>query len=71
MKVKELTEILQKHDPDKKIMFINDDSGIYTFDLRYLDTISAEQKYLDNIVVINIKKEVYEWGIKWLVAFMN
>lgn len=22
MKVKELTEILQKHDPDKKIMFI-------------------------------------------------
>lgn len=60
MKVKELTEILQKHDPDKKIMFINDDSGIYTFDLRYLDTISAEQKYLDNIVVINIKKEVYE-----------
>ena len=71
MKVKELTEILQKHDQDKKIMFINDDSGIYTFDLRYLDTISAEQKYLDNIVVINIKKEVYEWGIKWLVAFMN
>lgn len=40
--------------------FIRDDSGIYTFDLRYLDTISAEQKYLDNIAVINIKKEVYE-----------
>lgn len=60
MKVKELIKNLQKHDPDKKIMFINDDSGIYTFDLRYLDTISAEQKYLDNIAVINIKKEVYE-----------
>ena len=60
MKVKELINMLQKHDPDRKIMFINDDSGIYTFDLRYLDTISAEQKYLDNIVVINIKKEVYE-----------
>ena len=41
-------------------MFISDDSGIYTFDLRYLDKISAEQKYLDNIAVINIKKEVYE-----------
>ena len=60
MKVKELIKNLQKHDPDNEIMFISDDSGIYTFDLRYLDTISAEQKYLDNIAVINIKKEVYE-----------
>lgn len=60
MKVKELIKMLQKHDLDKEIMFISDDSGIYTFDLRYLDTISAEQKYLDNIAVINIKKEVYE-----------
>lgn len=60
MKNKELIKILQKHDPDKKIMFINDDSGIYTFDLKYLDTVSPEQKYLDNIVVIPIKKEIYE-----------
>lgn len=41
-------------------MFINDDSGIYTFDLKYLDTVSPEQKYLDNVVVIPIKKEIYE-----------
>lgn len=37
-----------------------DNHQLNTFDLRYLDTISAEQKYLDNIAVINIKKEVYE-----------
>lgn len=60
VKNKELIKILQKHDPDKKIMFINDDSGIYTFDLKYLDTVSPEQKYLDNIVVIPIKKEICE-----------
>lgn len=56
MKIKELIKILQKHDPDKKIMFLSDD-GIYTFDLNYLDRISME---LSNVIVIHIKKEVYE-----------
>lgn len=59
MKVKELIKMLQKHDPDKKIMFLRD-KEIYTFDLDYLDTITSEQKYLNNIVVIHIKEELSE-----------
>ena len=63
MKVKELIKMLQKHDPDKKIMFLRD-KEIYTFDLDYLDTITSEQKYLNNIVVIHIKEELSEYDDK-------
>lgn len=63
MKVKELINMLQKYDPDKKIMFLSD-KEIYTFDLDYLDTISTEQKYLNNIVVIHIKKELSKYDDK-------
>lgn len=63
MKIKELIKMLQKHDPDKKIMFLRD-KEIYTFDLDYLDTITSEQKYLNNIVVIHIKEELSEYDDK-------
>lgn len=44
-------------------MFLSD-KEIYTFDLDYLDTISMEQKYLNNIVVIHIKKESSKYDDK-------
>lgn len=58
MKVKELIKNLQKHDPNKEIMFWSDD-GVYAFDLDELIMMSMTQKYLDNIVFIHIKKELY------------
>lgn len=56
MKVKELIKILQKHNPNREIIFLNDNS-IYTIDQDDSATIFS-QKYLDNIVIVHLKKEL-------------
>ena len=56
MKVKELMEILQKHSPNQEIIFLNDNS-IYTIDPDDSATIFS-QKYLDNIVIVHLKREL-------------
>lgn len=56
MKVKEIIEILQKHNPNREIIFLNDNS-IYTIDPDDPATIFS-QKYLDNIVIVHLKREL-------------
>lgn len=59
MKVKELTEILQKHNPNREIIFLSGNK-IYTVksdDPNGIITVFT-QKYLDNIAVIHLKKEL-------------
>lgn len=59
MKVKELTEILQKHNPNRQIIFLSGNK-IYTVksdDPNGIITVFT-QKYLDNIAVIHLKKEL-------------
>lgn len=56
MKVKELIEILQKHNPNREIIFLNDNS-IYTIDSDN-PAILLLQKYLDSIVIVHLKKEL-------------
>lgn len=64
MKVKEIIEILQKHNPNREIIFLNDNS-IYTIDPDDSATIFS-QKYLDNIVIV-ILKENYNGKIgSWI-----
>jgi hypothetical protein len=54
MKVKELIEILQKQNPNREIMLLND-SKIYTIDSDH-KVIMFSQKHLDKIVVMHLKK---------------
>lgn len=56
MKAKELIEILQKHNPNREIIFLNDNS-IYTIDSED-PAILFSQKYLNNIVIMHLKKEL-------------
>lgn len=56
MKVKELIEILQKHNPNREIIFLNDNS-IYTIDSDD-PVILFAQKYLNSIVIMHLKKEL-------------
>lgn len=56
MKVKEIIEILQKHNPNREIIFLNDNS-IYTIDSDD-SVIIFSQKYLDNIVIVHLKREL-------------
>lgn len=59
MKVKEIIEILQKHDPNREIIFLNG-NRIYTVKSDDPDqTITLfSQKYLDNIAVMHLKREL-------------
>lgn len=59
MKIKELIEILQKHSPNREIIFLNG-NRIYTVKSDDPDqTITLfSQKYLDNIVVMHLKREL-------------
>lgn len=54
MNVKELIEILQKQNPNREIMLLND-SKIYTIDSDH-KVIMFSQKHLDKIVVMHLKK---------------
>ena len=56
MKVKEIIEILQKHSPNREIIFLNDNS-IYTIDSDD-PAILFSQKYLNSIVIMHLKKEL-------------
>lgn len=57
MKVKELTEILQKHNPNREIIFLSGNK-IYTVKSDDPDQIITifTQKYLDNIAVMHLKR---------------
>lgn len=59
MKVKELIEILQKHNPNREIIFLNGNK-IYTVKSDDPDQIITlfSQKYLENIVVMHLKREL-------------
>lgn len=59
MKVKELTEILQKHNPNREIIFLSGNK-IYTVKSDDLDQIITifTQPYLENIAVIHLKIEL-------------
>lgn len=59
MKVKEIIEILQKHDPNREIIFLSG-NRIYTVKSDDPDQIITlvSQKYLDNIVVMHLKREL-------------
>lgn len=59
MKVKELTEILQKHNPNREIIFLSGNK-IYTVKSDDPDRIITlfSQKYLDNIAVMHLKREL-------------
>lgn len=57
MKVKELTEILQKHNPNREIIFLSGNK-IYTVksdDPNGMITVFT-QKYLENIAVMHLKE---------------
>lgn len=59
MRVRELTEILQKHNPNREIIFLSGNK-IYTVksdDQDQIITVFA-QKYLDNIAVMHLKREL-------------
>lgn len=59
MKVKLLTEILQKHNPNREIIFLSGNK-IYTVksdDPNGMITVFS-QKYLDNIAVMHLKREL-------------
>lgn len=59
MKVKELTEILQKHNPNREIIFLSGNK-IYTVksdDPNGMITVFT-QKYLENIAVMHLKREL-------------
>lgn len=58
MKVKELTEILQKHNPNREIIFLKDNK-IYTVKSDDPDQIITvfTQKYLDT-AVMHLKREL-------------
>lgn len=59
MKVKEIIEILQKHSPNREIIFLSDNK-IYTVKSDDPDQIITvfTQKYLDNIVIMHLKREL-------------
>lgn len=59
MKVKELTEILQKHNPNREIIFLSGNK-IYTVKSDDPDQIITlfSQKYLDNIAAMHLKREL-------------
>lgn len=59
MKVKELTEILQKHNPNREIIFLSGNK-IYTVKSDDPDRIITlfSQKYLDNIAAMHLKREL-------------
>lgn len=59
MKVKELIEILQKHNPNREIIFLNG-NRIYTVKSDDPDQIITlfSQKYLENIAVMHLKREL-------------
>lgn len=59
MKVKEIIEILQKHSPNREIIFLSGNK-IYTVKSDDPDQIITvfTQKYLDNIVVMHLKREL-------------
>ena len=56
MKVKELIEILQKHNPNREIIFLSDNK-IYTVKSDDPDQIITifTQQYLENMAVIHLK----------------
>lgn len=59
MKVKELTEILQKHNPNGEIIFLSGNK-IYTVksdDPNGMITVFP-RRYLDNIAVMHLKREL-------------
>lgn len=56
MKIKELIEILQKHNPNREIMLLSD-NNIYSIDSDR-KVIMYSQKHLDKIVVMHLKKEL-------------
>lgn len=59
MKVKELTEILQKHNPNREIIFLSGNK-IYTVksdDPNGIITVFS-LKHLDNIAVMHLKREL-------------
>lgn len=59
MKVKEIIEILQKHNPNREIIFLSGNK-IYTVKSDDLDQTSTifTQQYLENIAVIHLKREL-------------
>lgn len=59
MKVKELIKNLQKHDPNREIIFLSGNK-IYTVksDDPNQTIILFSQKYLDNIAVMHLKREL-------------
>ena len=59
MKVKEIIEILQKHSPNREIIFLSGNK-IYTVksDDPYQIITVFTQKYLDNIAVMHLKREL-------------
>lgn len=54
MKVKELIKNLQKHDPNREIIFLSDNS-VYTVNPDDLAIIFS-QKYLNNMVIMHLKR---------------
>lgn len=59
MKIKELIKILQKHNPNREIIFLSGNK-IYTVksdDPNGMITVFT-QKYLDNIAVMHLKREL-------------
>lgn len=59
MKVKELIEILQKHSPNREIIFLSGNK-IYTVKSDNPDQIITifTQQYLENIAVMHLKMEL-------------
>ena len=59
MKVKEIIEILQKHSPNREIIFLSGNK-IYTVKSDDLDQIITifTQQYLENIAVMHLKIEL-------------
>lgn len=59
MKIKELIEILQKHNPNLEIIFLSGNK-IYTVKSDDSDQIITifTQKYLENIAVMHLKREL-------------
>lgn len=56
MKVKELIEILQKHNPNREIIFLNDNS-IYTVNPDDPATLFS-QNFLGGVAIVHLKREL-------------
>ena len=59
MKAKELTEILQKHNPNREIIFLSGNK-VYTVKSDDPDQIITifTQEYLENIAAMHLKREL-------------